>query len=104
MFLTPEVHDSNPTTTTTTEEPETTTEKETEAPVLSTTSEPFVPLCPASPEGDHLSFVRHPFDCSKFFVCVDEHAYAFQCPHELYFDMDLKVCNFPEDVDCPIEP
>merc|ERR1711973_970394 len=42
----------------------------------------------------------NPTDCSKFYQCFNHVAWAGQCPANLYFNPSLKVCDFPEKVDC----
>jgi len=55
--------------------------------------------CPTS-QGDEISFVPSPVDCSKYYVCVHSEPVEMSCPEGLWFDRELNVCDFPANVDC----
>ncbi|KAM7358142.1 uncharacterized protein ACRADG_003199 [Cochliomyia hominivorax] len=44
--------------------------------------------------------VPYPGDCTKFLVCNCEYPTVKQCQNGLWFDNTLKVCNYPQNVDC----
>merc|ERR1719410_1876329 len=101
--------------TTTTEEEETTTveEEETTTPGQEeTTTEleitpigsirskrQFDVVCPSSEDGFAV-FVPHPTNCSLYYECVGNSPILMSCPGDLYFDPNLNVCNWPDQVDC----
>ena len=41
-----------------------------------------------------------PDDCSKYLFCVHGALEQFSCQSGTYWDSSLKVCNFPDQVDC----
>ena len=41
-----------------------------------------------------------PEDCSKYLFCVHGALEQFSCQSGTYWDSSLKVCNFPDQVDC----
>ena len=49
-----------------------------------------------------------PDSCTEFYVCDHFKAYLHQCPNanvsgdQLYFDPELKICNWPSMVNCSI--
>ena len=45
-------------------------------------------------------FIPNPTDCNKYYVCDGMTPISMDCPAELYFDPELNVCNWPENVDC----
>ena len=65
--------------------------------------------------GDGYKFAS-PDSCTEFYVCDHLKAYLHQCPnatafnqdqlqwyqYQLYFDPELKVCNWPSMVNCSI--
>ena len=55
--------------------------------------------CPDS-QDDEISFVPSPVDCSKYYVCVQSEAIEMDCPEGLWFNNELNVCDFPENVAC----
>jgi len=55
--------------------------------------------CPEN-QGDEISFVPSPVDCSKYYVCVQSDPVEMNCPEGLWFDRELNVCDFPMNVDC----
>ena len=54
------------------------------------------------PEGqDHeISFLPSPIDCSKYYVCVHSEPIEMECPAGLWFNNELNVCDFPDNVVC----
>merc|ERR1712038_761606 len=64
-------------------------------------------VCPPSNDG-YPTFVPHPYDCSLYYQCHGEWPILMECPGDLYWDPDLNVCNWPDQVDCkpktPIVP
>ena len=59
--------------------------------------------CPTS-QGDEISFVPSPVDCSKYYVCVHSEPVEMNCPEGLWFDRELNVCDFPANVNCAGKP
>ncbi|XP_059475860.1 major mite allergen Der p 23-like [Neocloeon triangulifer] len=59
--------------------------------------------CP-TPSG----YFAHPYDCAKYFVCVQNNAWLLRCPPgpegQLWFDAVKKECNFPDLVTCTATP
>ena len=51
------------------------------------------------PEGG-APFVPHPTDCSLYYQCNGDLPILMDCPDGLYFDPQLNVCNWPDQVDC----
>merc|ERR1712098_166448 len=45
-----------------------------------------------------------PYSCSQYYVCVQPYipAYVFDCPANLWYDAQLKQCNYQQLVDCEI--
>ena len=54
------------------------------------------------PEGsnDDIDYLPSPTDCSKYYVCVHSQPIEMSCPEGLWWDNELNVCNFPENVTC----
>jgi len=51
------------------------------------------------------TYFPHPFNCSRFWECEPSKAHCLmECPAtetgELYFNPDLNVCDWPDNVDC----
>ena len=60
--------------------------------------------CPEWTE-QHLSesgtkFLPNPVDCSKYYVCVNSEPIEMNCPEGLWFNTELNVCDFSENVAC----
>ncbi|XP_065359263.1 chitin-binding domain protein cbd-1-like [Calliphora vicina] len=53
--------------------------------------------CQGQPFGE---LVPYPGDCSKFLVCNCEYPTVKQCPSGTWFDNTIKVCNYPQNVNC----
>lgn len=50
-------------------------------------------------ESDHLTPVE--YDCQKFKMCAKGKLIILSCPNDLVFDLELKICNFRENVNGP---
>merc|ERR1712198_798616 len=59
----------------------------------------FDVVCPQSEDGSTM-FVPHPTECNLYYICVGKMTFLMQCPGDLYFDLVLNVCNWPDLVDC----
>ena len=55
--------------------------------------------CPDN-SSDEINFVPSPLDCAKYYVCVDSKPHEMNCPEGLWFDAELNVCNYPQNVKC----
>ncbi|XP_030242665.1 uncharacterized protein LOC108650299 isoform X2 [Drosophila navojoa] len=53
--------------------------------------------CALLPSG---AYLRDPTSCANFYVCANGRAILRKCPRNLYFDIESKVCNLPNLVDC----
>ncbi|XP_017474418.1 PREDICTED: endochitinase-like [Rhagoletis zephyria] len=53
--------------------------------------------CETLPTG---TFLPDPDHCSRYYVCTFGRAILMHCPHPLWFDTRLNVCNYPENVTC----
>ena len=78
---------------TTTEAVETTTE------AVETTTEAFNVVCPESTDGFPV-FLPYPKDCTKYYECDGDWPILMDCAPPLYFDAELNVCNWPDQVNC----
>ena len=52
---------------------------------------------------DGAPFVPHPTNCSLYYQCNGDLPILMDCPDGLYFDPQLNVCNWPDQVDCQIQ-
>merc|ERR1711973_2141 len=45
-----------------------------------------------------------PYSCAEYYVCVytNPKAYVFHCPADLLYDPILRVCNWPQVVNCDL--
>ena len=45
-----------------------------------------------------------PYSCAEYYVCVytNPRAYVFHCPADLLYDPILRVCNWPQAVNCDL--
>ena len=59
----------------------------------------FQVTCPP-PQNDKVTFVPHPYNCNKFFMCHGSIPIQMSCPESLQFDPSLNVCNWPSVVGC----
>ena len=58
------------------------------------------PRCPrVDPRGYSVLF-RHPSDCGKYYECSNGNAMLMPCPPGLYFNTELNVCDWPQNVKC----
>ena len=55
--------------------------------------------CPEEQESE-ISFLPSPVDCSKFYVCTHNGPFEMNCPEGLWFNTELNVCDYPENVVC----
>ena len=57
--------------------------------------------CPEQQESKVI-LLPSPVDCSKFYVCIHNGPFAFEmnCPEGLWFNTELNVCDYPENVVC----
>ena len=55
--------------------------------------------CPEEQESE-ISFLPSPVDCSKFYVCTHNGPFEMSCPEGLWFNTELNVCDYPENVVC----
>ena len=55
--------------------------------------------CPEGQENE-ISFLPSPVDCSKYYVCVHSEPVEMNCPEGLWFNSELNVCDFSENVAC----
>ncbi|XP_055856188.1 probable chitinase 10 [Episyrphus balteatus] len=59
---------------------------------------PKEPECRGKKVG---SFVRDPYSCDKFYYCgPDETAIVVDCPHEMIFNDEKEICDFPSNYHC----
>jgi len=59
----------------------------------------FDVVCHESQDG-YAVYVPHPTQCNLYYQCVGLTPILLHCPGELFFDPILKVCNWPNQVDC----
>ena len=59
----------------------------------------IIPECPKN-HYDDVIYLPSPTDCSKYYVCVHSEPIQMSCPLGLWFDSQLNVCNWPEEVNC----
>lgn len=45
-------------------------------------------------------YFRDPVNCSKFYYCLRNERYDFECPKGLYFDQKILACNWESSVEC----
>ena len=56
--------------------------------------------CPVETGSTLPLFVPHPYDCTKYFVCINGVGVAMQCPDPLYYDPVYYICNWQWEVNC----
>ena len=66
---------------------------------LGTTSAVNAVECPEGQDNE-ITFLPSLIDCSKYYVCVQSEAIEMDCPEGLWFNNELNVCDFPENVAC----
>ena len=54
-------------------------------------------------KGDIDGTYVHPYDCSKYVVCVNNQEIIKSCPAGLRYNSHSKVCDYAYNVDCSIE-
>ncbi len=57
-------------------------------------------MCPAVDPLDHNVLLPNPADCSSFYSCNNGVAILMHCPDGLYFNDELEVCDWPQNVNC----
>ncbi|ENN72237.1 hypothetical protein D910_01719 [Dendroctonus ponderosae] len=62
-----------------------------------------VPEC-ATEDEDDVKIYEDPDNCAAFYECSHGVAYLFECSVGLYFNVELQVCDFSNDVDCGTRP
>jgi hypothetical protein len=55
--------------------------------------------CPPT-DPDYAVLLPHPTDCSRFFRCSNGVPYEEHCPGVLHFNVQLNVCDWPENARC----
>lgn len=84
-----------PVTTTSTHKPTTSSHK----PTTTTSDNGKEFTCINKPDG----FYPDPRSCEHFYRCVDQQAFRYKCPANLYYDPDLHLCNWQDQVDCKLD-
>ena len=56
--------------------------------------------CPQTDPLDYTVLLPHPTDCSSFFSCSNGVPIEMHCPAGLYFNNELKVCDWPQNANC----
>ena len=54
--------------------------------------------CP-SWDGE-LYFIADPVDCTKYYACTPSGPCHYTCPSDLWWDTELNICNWSDEVDC----
>ena len=54
--------------------------------------------CP-SWDGE-LYFLPDPLDCTKYYTCTPSGPCHYTCPPGLWWDTELNICNWPNEVHC----
>lgn len=58
---------------------------------------------PCNGHPDTAFYAKHPRGCSWYFTCnVGIDPVEGRCPNKLLFNHQKQMCDFPENVDCPI--
>ncbi|XP_057292943.1 peritrophin-44-like [Hydractinia symbiolongicarpus] len=55
-------------------------------------------ICNEKPDG----YYKDPKNCKGYVTCKNGMTYHQECPFELFYNADKKLCDFEENVDCPI--
>jgi len=90
------------------EEPKpTTAAPTTQSPPATTTTKRTTTSGPSPPEGDfpcpavEFTYVAHPSDCGRFYLCLDGDFQAvYPCGQGLWFSTSRQACVLPEKSDC----
>ncbi|GJQ76562.1 hypothetical protein Trydic_g2259 [Trypoxylus dichotomus] len=56
-------------------------------------------ICPEENE-EYVTFLTDSNDCTIFYKCETGVPYQYQCPSPLYFNPEINVCDWPEQVEC----
>ncbi|XP_059082843.1 peritrophin-1-like [Tigriopus californicus] len=56
-----------------------------------------IPDCQDVPEG---TYFPDPTSCAKYWTCTNDGPVLSECTGGLFFNFDLEVCDYPENVDC----
>uniref|UniRef100_A0A0B7B1V9 Chitin-binding type-2 domain-containing protein n=1 Tax=Arion vulgaris TaxID=1028688 RepID=A0A0B7B1V9_9EUPU len=46
------------------------------------------------------TFYSDPDDCTRFYTCILKITYYYTCPAGLFFNVDINVCDWPQNVNC----
>ncbi|CAL4068136.1 unnamed protein product, partial [Meganyctiphanes norvegica] len=57
------------------------------------------PKCPANSESV-LVLLPDPYDCGSYYMCAAQGPIHMLCPAGLYFNPDVQVCDYPQNVNC----
>lgn len=57
--------------------------------------------CPAE-NGNFVTFLQHVTDCNKYYVCDHGQPILMSCAPGLHFNIELGVCDWPEDAGCDV--
>lgn len=49
-------------------------------------------------------FHAHPYDCNRFFMCMDEVLWEHRCPSSLHWNQLVNACDLPENARCLVGP
>ncbi|OQR71351.1 hypothetical protein BIW11_11052, partial [Tropilaelaps mercedesae] len=61
----------------------------------------FQPICPPVDfPKSNATILPDPHNCTAFYICSNGVAHHLACPSELQFNNNLKVCDWPENVNC----
>lgn len=55
--------------------------------------------CPPSLNGE-LILLRHPCNCSSYYVCFGDLLMSMPCPPNLHFNDTVKACDWPSSAKC----
>ena len=58
--------------------------------------------CPVPDPLDHVVFIPHRTDCTKFYMCSNGVPIQQFCPSGLHFNPNLFVCDWPQNANCVI--
>ncbi|EAT42290.1 AAEL006159-PA [Aedes aegypti] len=56
--------------------------------------------CPEDFNPSFPTFIPHPTDCARYFICVEDVAHEYHCPTGTKFNPAINVCDLPENVNC----
>eukprot|EP00091_Calanus_sinicus_P017839 TRINITY_DN3872_c0_g1_i1.p1 TRINITY_DN3872_c0_g1~~TRINITY_DN3872_c0_g1_i1.p1 ORF type:complete len:121 (-),score=41.98 TRINITY_DN3872_c0_g1_i1:55-417(-) len=58
-------------------------------------------ICPPVSQGDLANFFPNEDDCGSYYMCdAGLNPVLMNCPDGLFWDENLDVCNWPENVEC----